>query len=153
MTRQQDGNEAREDKALLLRLLDDDDVRRKLAEVIEYLIAIGAIRTRSTTFSSCRSPDGAAIPTAAPATGPNTTALDMSIYTTDEYPREGCTLRITVDSRHGGRYIMHVRAPNDGFIECYLADSPRALGRMVREWCEGRKPKMYDRSDQEALGS
>ena len=92
-------------------------------------------------------------PTAAPATGPNTTALDMSIYTTDEYPREGCTLRITVDSRHGGRYIMHVRAPNDGFIECYLADSPRALGRMVREWCEGRKPKMYDRSDQEALGS
>ena len=53
-----------ESKALLLRLLDDDDVRRKLAEVIEYLIAIGAIRTRSTTFSSCRSPDGAAIPMA-----------------------------------------------------------------------------------------
>ena len=92
-------------------------------------------------------------PTAAPATGPNTTALDMSIYTTDEYPREGCMLRITVSSRPGGRYVMGVKAPNDGFIECYLADSPQALGRMVREWCEGRKPKMYDRSDQVAVGS
>ena len=51
-----------ESKALLLRLLDDDDVRRKLAEVIEYLIAIGAIRTRSTTFSPCRSRDGAELP-------------------------------------------------------------------------------------------
>ena len=88
-------------------------------------------------------------PTAAPATGPNTTALDMSIYTTDEYPREGCTLRITVNSRPGSRYTMFVKAPNGAVIESYRTYRTSTLVRRVRDWCEGRAPiKGYDR-DQE----
>ena len=75
---------------------------------------------------------------------------DMDIYCTDDYPREGCKLTIKV---RNGRYVMHVAAPNGAPLESYLARNPKAISRMVREWCEGRAPKSHHPSDQEAPGS
>lgn len=82
-------------------------------------------------------------------------AQDTDIYCTDDYPREGCTLKIDIKRICGSvHYTLRVYAPYGGFsIEGYGTTNPVALGRMVREWCEGRAPKLHHPSDQEASGS
>ena len=69
----------------------------------------------------------------------------QSIYTTDDYPRDGCTL--SVDVQLGG-YGLSVFAPNGAPMERYaLVKTPRAIARMVEEWCNGHKPRLRDRLD------
>ena len=70
---------------------------------------------------------------------------DMDVYCTDDYPREGCI--VSIDVQKNG-YGLRIAAPNGAFMECYaLVKTPKAIGRMVAEWCAGRSPRLHDPSD------
>lgn len=68
------------------------------------------------------------------------------IYFTDDYPRQGCI--VAVDVQENG-YALTVRAPNGALLETYaVVKTPRAVARMVEEWCAGFAPRLRDRLDQ-----
>lgn len=68
-----------------------------------------------------------------------------AIYSTDEYPRKGCVL--TVDVTKGG-YVLRVFSPCGQIMEGYATvKTPRAIGRMVEEWCSGMVPRINARLD------
>lgn len=72
--------------------------------------------------------------------------LNMAVYCTDDYPREGCI--VTIDVQRNG-YGLRIAAPNGAPMECYaFVRTPRAIGRMLEEWCGGRKPRLHDRLDE-----
>lgn len=68
------------------------------------------------------------------------------IYCTDEYPRKGCRLEVTVKD---GRFRLQVFPPGrDRRIESYAyVDTPKGIGRMVKEWCDGKAPVLRRESD------
>lgn len=69
----------------------------------------------------------------------------MDDYCTDGYPRAGCTASVDVTA-YG--YGLQIFAPNGAPIETYMCvKTPRAVGRMLTEWCLGKKPRLYDPSD------
>lgn len=72
------------------------------------------------------------------------------IYHTDHYPREGCIVSIDVQK---DRYVLGIKAPTGEPMEFYSAKTPRAIGRMVDEWCSGFAPRGVDRLDQSPCGS
>jgi len=72
-------------------------------------------------------------------------AIDMAPYYTDNYPRQGCVVSIDVQA-HG--YRVCIAAPNGAPMESYaLVKTPRAIARMLEEWCLGHKPRLHDRLD------
>lgn len=71
--------------------------------------------------------------------------MDMSIYCTDDYPREGCTMTIRV-TKYG--YVTEISAPNGQVFESGGAKTPEGISNMVRNWCEGRAPRPGAREDQ-----
>lgn len=67
-------------------------------------------------------------------------------YTGDAYPREGCIVSIDV-TKYG--YGLRIAAPNGAPMEVYAyAKTPRAIGRMVEEWCAGFVRRIRGRFDQ-----
>ena len=73
-------------------------------------------------------------------------AFDMSTYYGDDYDRMGC--RVVVDVTKFG-YGLTVFSPNGARLETYMsAASPAAISRMLREWCEGKVPRIRDKADQ-----
>lgn len=65
-------------------------------------------------------------------------ALDP-IYYTDEYPREGCMLSISVQKNRCG---LSVIAPGGKVIEGYAYVPYSEMPRMVDEWLSGRAPRL-----------
>lgn len=73
------------------------------------------------------------------------------IYHTDNYPREGCI--VSIDVQKDG-YTLRISAPTGEPMEFYgKVLTPRAIGRMVEEWCAGFAPRRVDRLDQPSCGS
>lgn len=67
-------------------------------------------------------------------------------YTGDNYPRDGCTATVEV-SRYG--YQLSIFAPSGARMESYRSvKSPRAVARMLREWAEGKVPRLTAPEDQ-----
>ena len=67
------------------------------------------------------------------------------IYATDDYPRDGCELRIGVGA---DGYHLGVFDPTGRPLEGYATvKSPAAISRMVREWCEGLRPNLRGEGD------
>lgn len=66
--------------------------------------------------------------------------MSETSYTGDDYDRTGCTARVDV-SENG--YRLSIFAPNGAPMEVYrsvkCADD---VARMLREWCEGRAPRL-----------
>jgi hypothetical protein len=72
------------------------------------------------------------------------------IYFTDDYPRTGCVVSIDVQA---DGYAMRIAAPGGKVIESYAkVKTPRAIGRVVEEWCAGMKPRLRDPLDQSPGG-
>jgi hypothetical protein len=66
-------------------------------------------------------------------------------HSTDDYPREGCKATIHVRP-HG--YALEITGPNNLPMEAYATvSSPAAISRMLREWCEGKKPALKGEGD------
>lgn len=60
-------------------------------------------------------------------------------YTGDDYDRAGCVAVIDV-TKHG--YQLSIFAPNGARMESYRSVKSSAdIGRMVREWCDGKVPR------------
>lgn len=73
------------------------------------------------------------------------------IYFTDDYPRAGCG--VSIDVMDDG-YSLRISAPDGHPMEVYAkVKTPRAIGRMVEEWCSGLPPRLHDRLDQPSCGS
>lgn len=63
-----------------------------------------------------------------------------NVYATDDYPREGCSA--SVDVLASG-YRLSIRDPNGRLLEGYaVVKSTAAISRMLREWCDGKRPKI-----------
>lgn len=66
-------------------------------------------------------------------------------YATDDYPREGCVAKIEV--RPNG-YALAIYDPTGRIIEGYATvKTPAAISRMLREWCEGKRPQVKGQGD------
>lgn len=63
--------------------------------------------------------------------------LNMSQYCGDDYDRMGC--RAVVDVTKFG-FRLAIFAPNGAPMEFYRAASAEDVARMLRDWCEGKKP-------------
>jgi hypothetical protein len=67
------------------------------------------------------------------------------IYHTDSYPREGCI--VSIDVQKDG-YALRISSPTGEPMEFYgKVRTPRAIGRLVEEWCAGFVPRRVDRLD------
>lgn len=74
-----------------------------------------------------------------------TSPIDMTPYCGDDYDRIGC--RAVVDVTVYG-YGLSLFAPNGAQMESYRSvKSPETISRMLRDWCEGKVPKPFDRLD------
>lgn len=61
-------------------------------------------------------------------------------YTGDDYRRVGCVAAIDVTA-HG--YQLSIFAPNGALMESYRSvKCPADVARMLREWCEGKVPRL-----------
>jgi hypothetical protein len=61
-------------------------------------------------------------------------------YTGDDYDRTGCIAVIDV-RKHG--YQLSIFAPNGARMESYRSVKSSAdISRMVREWCDGKVPRL-----------
>lgn len=82
----------------------------------------------------------------------NEKAIEIDpIYFADNYSRAGCRLAVDVTS---DGYGLSVTEPSGRQIETYArVRTPRALARMIEEWCNGFAPRLRDRLDQSASGS
>jgi len=68
-------------------------------------------------------------------------------YAGDDYDRTGCIASIDV-TKHG--YRLAIFAPNGAPMEVYRSvKRAEDVSRMLREWCEGRVPRL-PRCDQSA---
>lgn len=67
--------------------------------------------------------------------GDSTAELLNSVYLRDDYPREGCTVEITVDRSHCSFLF---RRPCGKVIGSTGVRTPAAAGWMLQEWLEGR---------------
>lgn len=64
-----------------------------------------------------------------------------SIYYTDDYPREGCTVTVKVV---GGKFFLRESAPNGLCMATYApVSTAEAAGRMVSEWASGKAPSRF----------
>lgn len=70
---------------------------------------------------------------------------DMTVYTGDDYPREGCVAAVDVNQYGFG---LRIQAPNGAVIESYAAaKTPAQIGRMLTEWCQGLAPRLHATTD------
>lgn len=72
------------------------------------------------------------------------------VYFTDTYPRAGCALKVVVTE---SGFAIETYAPNGRMLEagpCVM--TPRAIGRVVEEWCAGYAPRGFDRLDHSPSG-
>lgn len=68
-----------------------------------------------------------------------------NIYATDDYPRDGCVASVEVLA---DGYRLAIFDPHGRRIEGYaVVKSPVAISRMLREWCEGKPPKLKGEGD------
>jgi hypothetical protein len=68
-----------------------------------------------------------------------------SIYHTDDYPRAGCSIKVTVSC---GKHFVREIAPNGRTIASYApVNTPEAAGRMVSEWASGKAPSRFPDGD------
>lgn len=73
--------------------------------------------------------------------------MDMTPYCGDEYDRMGC--RAVIEVLASG-YQLTIFAPNGAWMEGYRSvKSPRAVSRMLREWAEGKVPRLSAPEDQD----
>lgn len=80
-----------------------------------------------------------------PGRMPAPTNLPGPSYAGDDYDRAGCVAMVEV-TQHG--YRLAIFAPNGAPMESYACvKSPRAIGRMVEEWCAGFVPRTCARLD------
>ncbi|MBP7467060.1 MAG: hypothetical protein KA733_00455 [Thauera sp.] len=78
------------------------------------------------------------------------TDIDMTPYCGDDYDRIGCTAVIRV-TKYG--YALSILAPNGAPMEIYRSvKSSETIARMLREWCEGKVPRL-PAADQSELKS
>lgn len=72
-------------------------------------------------------------------------AVPGNIYSTDVYTREACVASVEVLANG---YRLEVRDPSGRVIEGYApVKSPAAISRMLREWCEGKRPMLKGEGD------
>jgi len=75
-----------------------------------------------------------------PARMPGSMGLPDQPYTGDDYDRTGCIAAIDV-TKHG--YRLSIFAPNGARMESYRSVKSSAdISRMVREWCDGKVPRL-----------
>lgn len=66
--------------------------------------------------------------------------IDMTPYCGDDYDRTGCIAVIDV-TKHG--YQLSIFAPNGARMESYRSvKSAGATAQMLRDWCEGKVPRV-----------